>query len=365
MKRRIPAPLADEAGYWDARLRSPECTDADRARFAAWRDANPGHREAFERLQAINITLRRSMARADVRALRDAAVSAEPSRASRGWLLAAAAGSVALALVCWMVLPDRLRRDPVGELLSRAQSLVESPSAEIYETGIGQHSTCTLRDGSSVELDAATRIKVAFNKNTRAVELLYGQALFHVAHNTQRPFIVRAADREITAIGTAFDVRLDATSVRVTLIEGKVKVSHTVASASGAGFLTPGQQLVARLNAAPGRSGSGTSATRESAPLQAGTAAGEVLIHAVDIAKVTGWREGRIFFEDATLSEAVAEMNRHSPLQITVHDPRLASLRVYGLFRAGQQEAFVSALEQYFPIAAEPRGDTEIVLTAR
>ena len=358
MKRRIPAPLADEAGNWDARLRSPECTDADRARFAAWRDANPGHREAFERLQAINITLRRSMARADVRALRDAAVSAEPSRASRGWLLAAAAGSVALALVCWMILPDRLRRDPVGELLTRAEGLVESQPAEIYETGIGQHSICTLRDGSSVELDAKTRLKVAFNKSTRAVELVYGQALFHVAHNTQRPFIVRAADREITAIGTEFDVRLDATSVRVTLIEGKVKVAPAVASSSGAGFLTPGEQMVARVNAPPGRSGSGPGATRESPPPQ-------VLIHDVDIAKVTGWREGRLFFENSTLSEAIAEMNRHSPLQITVQDPRLATLRVYGMFRAGEQEAFVSALEQYFPIAAEHRGDTEIVLTVR
>ena len=58
-------------------------------------------------------------------------------------------------------------------------------------------------------------------------------------------------------------------------------------------------------------------------------------------------------------------MNRHSPLQITVHDPQLATLPINGMFRAGEQEAFVSALEQYFPIAAEHRGDTEIVLTVR
>ena len=362
MKYRISDRIAEEAGYWDARLRSPECTDADRVRFAAWREANPRHREAFERLQAILTTLRHSKARADVRALRDAAITAEKSRPSRGRLFAAAAASVVFALACWMIVPDRLRRDPVGELLTMAGSLVESQAAEIYETGIGQHSTCTLRDGSSVELDAKTRIKVAFNKNTRTVELVYGQAIFHVAHNTQRPFIVRAADREITAIGTEFDVRLDATSVRVTLIEGKVKISH---DATDAAFLDPGQQLVARLSEAPGVSGNGPGTTHNSAPHRADSAQGEALIQVVDIAKVTGWRDRRIFLEDSTLPDAVAEMNQYSPLQITVHDSRLATLRVNGMFRAGEQEAFVSALEQYFPIAAEHRGDTEIVLTPR
>ena len=341
MKRRIPALVADAAGYWDARLRSPECTDADRARFAAWRDESLEHREAFERLQAILTTLRHSKARADVRALRDAAVAAKSPPVPRARLFAAAAGSVALALLCWMILP------------------------EIYETGIGQRSTYTLRDGSTVELDAKTRLKVAFNTNTRAVELAYGQAIFHVAHNTQRPFIVRAAGREITAIGTEFDVRLDATSVRVTLIEGKVKVSDPVAAASGAGFLTPGQQWVARLSAAPVSSANRFRPTPESTPPKAGSEEGGDLIHDVDITKVTGWREGRLFFEDSTLPEAIAEMNRHSPLQITVHDPQLATLRVNGMFRAGEQQAFVSALEQYFPITAEPRGDTQIVLTAR
>ena len=83
MKRRIPDRIADAAGYWDARLRLPECTDADRARFAAWRDESLEHREAFERLQVILTTLRHGKARADVRALRDAAVAAKSPWAPR------------------------------------------------------------------------------------------------------------------------------------------------------------------------------------------------------------------------------------------------------------------------------------------
>jgi transmembrane sensor len=345
MQRPTSDSTADEAGYWDSRLRSPDCTDVDRASFAKWRDASPENREAFERLQSILAGLRHHMARADVRALRDSALNAQKrsTPARRLFAAAAAIAGLALATVFWAQLPDHFRRAPLSESVAMAQMLVGSQRATIYETGTGQRWTRTLQDGSSVELNAKTRIKVVFTRATRNVELLYGQALFHVAHDTGRPFVVRAADREITAVGTQFDVRLDSTSVRVTLIEGKVKVSRI--------YLTPGQQLVARLPGAHKKTDSNSE--------------GNALVRTIDVAKVTGWRDGRIFLEDLTLTDAVAEMNRHSPVQITVADPQIAQLHVNGMFRAGEQEAFVTALEQYFPIAAEDRGDSEIILSLR
>jgi transmembrane sensor len=230
-----------------------------------------------------------------------------------------------------------------------AARLIGSPRATLYETGTGQRSIRTLQDGSSVELNAQTQIKVVFTESARNVELLYGQALFHVAHDVGRPFIVRAADREITAVGTQFDVRLDSRSVRVTLIEGKVKASKS--SGTEGIYLAPGQQLITRL---PGTHVETDSASEATA-----------LVRTIDVAKVTGWRDGRIFLEDLTLTDAVAEMNRHSPIQISVADPKIARLRVNGMFRAGEQEAFVTALEQYFPIAAQEHGDSEIILTSR
>lgn len=394
MECRISDQTADEAGYWDARLRSPHCTEADRALFAAWRNACPEHREAFERLQAILANLRHHTARADVRSLRDEALRAENPRAPRRRLFAAAAlvaGLAAAATTFWATLPGGPRRASVSELVAMAQTLIGSHQDGVYETGAGQRLTDTLQDGSSVELNARTRIKVVFSQNTRNVELIYGQAFFHVAHDPQRPFVVRAADREITAVGTQFDVRLDALSVRVTLIEGNVKVStdySSPASAEGVAhralslapslrvpkegasrdhdappidssntiYLTPGQQLVANLPGTPrkGPDSSELGASRE-----------EALVRTIDIGKVTGWRDGRIYLEDLPLTDAAAEMNRHSPIQISVDDPQIAQLRVNGMFRAGEQEAFVTALKQYFPIDARYHGDTEIILTRR
>jgi len=100
-------------------------------------------------------------------------------------------------------------------------------------------------------------------------------------------------------------------------------------------------------------------------PTQAEAQSGDNTVRDIDVAKATSWRTGRIFLDDLSLADAISEMNRYSPVQITVDDPRLAQLHVNGMFRAGEQDAFVNALEQYFPISAERRGDHSIILTAR
>jgi transmembrane sensor len=395
MDRHISDQTAEEAGLWDARLRAPDCTDADRARFAQWRDADSSHWAAFERLQTIVASLRSEMSRADVRALRDAALRARPRHQWRlSLLLAASLAALTMAIAVWTELPAVMSFAPLRNLVAFAGRITGTDSAEQYITAAGQRSTVILRDGSSVELNSRTRVKVDFNETRRSVELIDGQALFHVAKNPHRPFIVRAGNREIVAIGTAFDVRVDASYLRVTLIEGKVAVSkqsllpvaaRSVASklatapvasggpdlrrgatqeakidalahsgAEGEVYLAPGQQLIAPLHWVSDGSAFGNEDSADPG-----------VVRSVDVDKVIGWHDGRVFLEDLTLDEAVAEMNRHSPVQIRVDSPQLERLRVNGMFRAGEQDAFAAALESYFPITAQHNGDTEIILTAR
>jgi transmembrane sensor len=385
---------ADEAGLWDARLRAPDCTDADRARFARWRDADPEHRLAFEKIQTIVATFRCHSGRADIRALRDAALRAQQQRHSRGRLLSVAAGVALLVLgsVLWATLRDATQPTPLEQLATLTEALFGHDRGGRYETGIAQRSTITLPDGSSVELNAKTRIKVAFTATTRTVELLHGQALFHVAKNPQRPFIVRAADRDIVAVGTAFDVRLDPSAMRVTLLEGKVRVTQdaylergdyrgassldTRTGAPGQGgegqalskpndvYLQPGQQLVAPVFGARSRERARL-AVSDAAAHGARFSQESAVVRAIDVSKVVGWRDGRVFLEDVTLAEAVAEMNNYSERQIRIADPQIGALRVNGMFRAGEQDGFVTALEQYFPVLAQHGRDSEITLTRR
>jgi transmembrane sensor len=174
--------------------------------------------------------------------------------------------------------------------------------------------------------------------------------LFNVTKDARRPFIVQAGDRQVLAVGTRFDVRLDATSVQVTLLEGKVRVDQNTSAGSAPLLqrdheieLTPGKQLVAR---SPTATNNAIDVVRD-----------------IDVAKVTGWREGRIYFDDLPLDEAVREMNRHSAVRIRIESAELAELRVNGMFKAGEQESFVSALQDYFQIEAERSGAREIILT--
>lgn len=82
----------------------------------------------------------------------------------------------------------------------------------------------------------------------------------------------------------------------------------------------------------------------------------------MDAVKAISWRDGRVFLDHLTLADAVTEMNKYSPVRIRIADSALAQLRVNGMFRAGEQQAFVTALQEYFPIAVQSRGDAEIVL---
>jgi transmembrane sensor len=379
---------AEEASAWDARLRAPDCTDDDRVRFAAWRDADPLHAEAFELVQTIVASLDRDRGRAEVRSLRADAlrvVSARQNRRRIWW--GAIAASVIAASTCaalWSTPIGRLLSAPILELAARLNG------GETYATGLGQRSTFVLEDGSSVELNAESRIKVLFTKSRRDVELMRGQAFFSVAKNTQRPFIVHAGNREITAVGTQFDVRLDSHSVQVTLLEGKVRVQSTDAppavsearartkqqeAESFAGTaevitLTPGKQLIARMipmtpvQAGAGKEGHGNTSV-SSSEVETSDAQGTDTVRDIDLAKVTGWRDGRVILEDQPLEDALEEMNKHSVVQIRIGDESLAHLRINGMFPAGEQDDFVTALEAYFPISAERRGDREIVLTSR
>lgn len=355
--RKRSTTLAEAAGAWDARLRSPDCTDQDRARFAEWCDADPAHRPAFERLQSVVATLRHDRGRADLRSLRDEALRVVSHRRRRVWLGTAAAAVMAIAVgaALWNSANQNWLSEPVAALVTRLSG------AQSYSTGTGQRSTFVLDDGSSIELNARSRLEVRFSDTRRDVKLIAGQALFNVARDRRRPFVVQAGDRRVFAVGTQFDVRLDGLSVQVTLLEGKVRVEDSAPLPEQARKieLAPGQQLVAKLGTADRDEVPALPATPDSA------GASPDIVRDIDVAKVTGWREGRIFFDDLSLEDAVTEMNRHSAVHIRLESPALAGLRVNGMFKAGEQESFVAALQEYFPIEAERRGAREIVLVAR
>lgn len=216
--------------------------------------------------------------------------------------------------------------------------VAQAPQAKVLRTTVGERSAMTLADGSVVELNTDSVALVGYSAGRRAVRLLRGQALFEVASDPERPFVVEAAGKRVIALGTVFDVRLDAVKMQVTLIEGRVRVEPIGGGGqpTAARILHPGEQLIAR--------------------------AGEPLVVlAADVQQEVSWRTGRLVFSNEPLSEVVAEINRYSDRKVVLADAGLAELRVSGVFRVGSMPGFVAALDVGFPIAAENRPG-EVVL---
>jgi transmembrane sensor len=335
--------IEEAAAAWDARLRSERTTAAEREAYRVWRLADPAHEAAYERLAGALGALRELSDRPELRALRDESRAGVRRVAQRRWLWAGGvAASVAALIVGAAAVVDR-----GSPLYQKGVEIAQSAQgAKTYRTALNERSTVTLADGSTVTLDSETRLLASFAPTHRDITLLEGRALFRVAKDPTRPFVVRAGDRTVTALGTVFDVRLDDGKVKVTLVEGKVSVRRLRGgfSAPAAGDLqvmAPHQQLQEMADARP------------------------PLIRTVDVDKALSWTEGRVFFEDEPLAAAVQEMNRYAKAQIVIADPALGDLRINGMFRAGNQTGFVGALQTTLPVEVHADDQGRLLVEAR
>jgi transmembrane sensor len=225
--------------------------------------------------------------------------------------------------------------------------LALAPNGERYATPVGGLASVPMPDGSNVTLNTNSQIRIALTDTERRVELGHGEAFFEVSKDPKRPFVVRAGDKRVIAVGTKFSVRREGDDIEIVVTEGKVRVEDgAVRQDSRVGgsadvFLTPGS--IARADDA------GVLVQQRTLP---------------EAEEHLSWRTGWLTFRDLGLADAIAEFNRYSARKIVIQDPAIASLKIEGNFRATNVEAFVRLLESGFPVRAEVRAD-QILLTAK
>ena len=297
----MPGPTAKEidaeAADWAARIdRAPLSPDED-ARFQAWLDSDVRRPGAYARMRALALSTERARA---LGADFDPAVFVSHRPARRTVLRAGGAIAAALLLgvtATWQILRQQGR----------------------FTTAKGESRSIALKDGSVVTLNTASEIRIDFTDRLRGVDLVHGEALFDVAKDKARPFMVTAGDTRVQAVGTSFTVRrLDSLPVQVLVREGIVEVSR---AADGAAPV--------RLSA---------NAMAEAAP-----DAVAIAIHAVPAAQVhrlMAWQSGQIAFEGETLAQAATEFSRYSDTRIVIDDPALAREEIAGLFKATDPVGF-------------------------
>lgn len=333
-----------QAASWDARLRSHDSTPAERDRFAAWLKEDTRNRECFDRLQAALSLLRKSADHPQLRGLRESARMLERHSARYRLFgrLAMIAGLTAIVVgaVFWQMQGHSLFSRMADAPLAQRIATFSSNGNDAWSTDTGGWKHIALPDGSTITMSASSRLEAKFLVNERRIRLLAGHALFRVSKNPARPFIVTAGQGTVTALGTTFDVRLSPDDLRVTLVEGRVAVK-TLHEFSGPSVveLTPSQQFEMIGSAAP-------------------------TVRHVNAVAETAWAAGQVLFADASLPDAVAQMNQYSKKQI-IAGPELSEFRVNGMFRAGNQDSFVGAVTSYYPIDARQDSSGRIVLELR
>ena len=318
------------AAEWFARVRLGTPTAQDRRAFEEWLSGGAGHARAYEEYERFWGVLGPMGSDQRVAVARDkilAQVGAQRVRRAQ-WRGAAVAAAVVLTVIAAFTASR-----------SRLPSWLGGP--ETFATRMGQHSSLMLDDGSAVTLNTESELVPLYSAAERAVRLNRGQALFEVAKDPARPFVVYAGDRRIVALGTSFDVRITDADVRVTLVEGRIAVTAAKETDPPVTELSPGQQFVASRGGVQGT------------------------VRGADVTSVTSWSEGRLLFSDEPLGSAVAEVTRYSRTKVVLADPALAGLRVSGVFRTGQIGGFVSALEARFPVRVSDRSETRVLLVRR
>ncbi len=204
--------------------------------------------------------------------------------------------------------------------------LITAPTT--FETGIGERRTVRLDDGTRVELNTRTRLRVQFGGRRREVRIDEGgEAFFEVRPEPDRPFVVRTSHGQVRVLGTAFAVHARAERTRVTVSEGRVAVAAALAGAGAEGRAV-----------GSGRRTSVSAGGRVAAP------------RPVDPARALAWREGRLVYDDVRLDEMIEDLNRYMPGRIVIADDALAEQRVSAVLRITDRRTTLRALAEILPI---------------
>jgi len=305
-----------QAADWLVRLQAPDLDEADAVAFDAWLAADPANAAAYDATLSVLFEVEAAAPR-----IEQELKTARPRRTAasrRGWLAAgglAAAATVAIALTPFSLLAPA------------------SQTGQTFSTGKGEHRSVRLADGSRLDLNAGSRLTVTLGARERRVAMPEGEAVFDVAADKTRPFLITAGDRTVRVVGTRFDVRRRAGLLSVTVERGLVEVRPSDGMAGRAWRLHPGQ----KLDHADGASG--------------------VQVSAVDPTQAQSWLTGRLIYRDQPLSEVVADLNQQFPRQILIDDPALGQTRVSGVLMLDDQAAVIRRLALLAPIKALPSAD--------
>jgi transmembrane sensor len=319
----------DQACAWIARLRSDLVDTADRRKFSDWLAESADNQQAFAQMSELWGDLGAlthfpldelypesrpcSPRSTQTRAKRgERAVAGSGAAVATGnwnfsqWLMGGGLVAACLVVTLW-VGNQWLNRDGVQQRL--------------YATQVGETRTISLADGSQVQLNTNSELRVSFSRGERRTELLRGEAYFDVARQTSRPFTVAAGSANVRVLGTEFNVERNADNTRVSVTGGTVSVSE----AKAARGLHP-ESVKLSKNQKVSVSSAGISA-----------------VNATSAEQALDWTRGVLVFDQTPLAEALEELNRYLKVPAQA-DPSVREQALSGTFELSDPDNTLAAI---------------------
>jgi len=308
--------IEEQAGRWLESQELGPWSSQDQQNLNAWLEESTAHTIAYLRVSAawqradrLQALLSTSSARSSSKQVPD--TSKNPWKVRLGVaVLVCALGAIAVALY-------------------------PGPTEyQVFATTVGGRETLKLNDGSKIELNTDTVLRLAKGTEQREVVLEKGEAYFEVHHNASHPFVVHLTGHRVVDLGTKFVIREDGRKIQVSLVEGRARLETTDSGKPDrAVILIPGDVAVASR-------GSLFISHRER----------------VAVARALSWRQGLLVLSRTSLGDAAREMNRYNHEKIFIEDSQASQLTVTGTLAVSDLGEFARIARKYFGLAVERRG---------
>lgn len=300
--------LRDRAVAWHVRLASDGADGDDWLAFEAWLAEAPEHLRAYEAVETVWSDLDQVTPAPTVVPFRP-----RPTRRPVAWL-----GAIAASLIAAVFIGSTLWSN--------------LPATQSYDTARGERRVVELADGSHITLNGGSHLTATLGRRERRVVMADAEAVFDVAKDPARPFIIEAGDREIRVVGTEFNVLHHAGDVKVTVRRGVVEVRPSgQPKAAPLARLTKGQGLSHRVGQTGDR------------------------VASADPEAAFAWTEGRLVFRGERLADVAATLNRYSAVPIVV-SPAAADLPVTAVLNLGPEDDMLRTLATFLPVQSERSG---------
>lgn len=292
--------VREQAALWFARMHHAQADHPQRAQFEAWLAADAHHAHEYRALAGLWGDL---SCTAHTEAL---AQAMEHQRRKRRRRLQG--GVLTLLLTLGSALGWHLHRN--------------GPLEMDLQTGIAELRQQRLRDGSELTLDADTHLHVQYDAGQRSVQLLRGEAIFSVARQPERPFVIDSGQVRVRVLGTRFVVNRLADRVRISVDHGLVQVD-SLAGPKGQLLLEAGQ--VAELGAD-----------------------GRLHRLLIPASNAFTFQSGSLVFDQADLTEVAASLSRYLPSPVTAAPGQ--SPRISAVVQRADAQSFLQSLPQVVPV---------------